>query len=248
MTDRSSGRVQWQSCTIVDIVELTPKIKSFFLLPSAPFVHAAGQHVDVRLTAPDGYAAVRSYSIASWPSGPNPIELTIERLADGEVSLFFHDIAKAGDRIDLRGPLGGHFVWPSKTRGPVLLIGAGSGLAPLMAMIRQRRVTERSVPVALLLSSRTWRDVPYRDEILATKALLPDFHFAVTLTREAEVREPDFRRHVDTAIVAEIASRLPSPPGHVFSCGSNAFVDVAADGGLAAGLNASRIKTVRYGQ
>ena len=130
-------------------------IKSFFLRPSETFDYTAGQHVDVRLTAPNGYTAMRSYSIASAPSDSKVIELAIERLADGEVSPFFHDVAQAGDTIELRGPLGGHFLWPGPSNKPVLLIGAGSGVVPLMAMIRYRKASGEPVPVALLLSSRT---------------------------------------------------------------------------------------------
>ena len=151
----------WQKSVVERIVQQTPAIKSFSLRLGNPFTHVAGQHVDVRLTAPDGYMAMRSYSIASPPDGSGIVELAIERLPDGEVSPFFHDVAAVGDEIELRGPLGGHFLWPQDAAGPVFLIGAGSGLVPLMAMIRQRRVEAQNVPTALLLSARTARDVLY---------------------------------------------------------------------------------------
>ena len=157
MTEASAATAGWQSCAIVEIASRTPTIKSFFLRLTEPFDHKAGQHVDVRLTAPDGYTAMRSYSIASAPSDSKVIELAIERLPDGEVSPFFHDVAQVGDTIELRGPLGGHFLWPGPSNKPVLLIGAGSGVVPLMAMIRYRKASGEPVPVALLLSSRTYK-------------------------------------------------------------------------------------------
>ncbi|RUW71226.1 FAD-binding oxidoreductase, partial [Mesorhizobium sp. M1E.F.Ca.ET.063.01.1.1] len=129
----------WQTATISRIEKRTPRVTSFWFQPSRPFTHLAGQHVDVRLTAPDGYQARRSYSIASAPEAGAGIELAIERLDDGEVSPFFHDVAAVGDEIELRGPLGGHFIWEASDGGPVLLVGGGSGVVPLMAMVRHRR-------------------------------------------------------------------------------------------------------------
>jgi ferredoxin-NADP reductase len=247
MTDNSDAPVRWQNCAIAEITKQTPTIKSFFLRLSEPFTYVAGQHVDVRLTAPNGYTAMRSYSIASAPSNSNIIELAIERLADGEVSPYFHDVAQIGDEIELRGPLGGHFLWSRDSSKPVLLIGAGSGLVPLMAMIRHRRASGQSVPIALLLSSRNWRHVLFRDELLGAEAALSDFHVVFAITREPTNRRSDFSRRIDTAMVAEVADRLPGPPHHVFICGSNAFVNVAADGALSLGLDAAIIKTERYG-
>ena len=123
MTDNGDQRIPWQSCVIVGIVQRTPTIKSFFLRLSRSFVHIAGQHVDVKLTAPDGYSAMRSYSIASSANASSIIEIAIELLPDGEVSSFFHDVAAVGDEIELRGPLGGHFLWPEPAAGTVLLAG-----------------------------------------------------------------------------------------------------------------------------
>ena len=125
MTEAIAASARWQSCAIVEVATRTPAIKSFFLCLSETFDYTAGQHVDVRLTAPNGYTAMRSYSIASDPSNSKVIELAIERLTDGEVSAFFHDVAQVGDTIELRGPLGGHFLWPGPSSKPVLLIGAG---------------------------------------------------------------------------------------------------------------------------
>jgi ferredoxin-NADP reductase len=247
MTEATAVTLGWQSCTIVAIAARTPTIKSFFFRLTEPFDYKAGQHVDVRLTAPDGYTAMRSYSIASAPGGSDVIELAIERLADGEVSPFFHDVAQLGDTIELRGPLGGHFLWPGPTEKPVLLIGAGSGLVPLMAMIRYRKASAEPVPVALVLSARTWGDVLFRDELLELENSLPDFALALALTREPATRRTDFGRRIDAPMVADVAARLPESPGCAFVCGSNAFVDTAADAALALGLKANAIKTERYG-
>lgn len=247
MIEEPAASIRWQSCAIVEITERTPAIKSFFFRLSEPFSYTAGQHVDVRLTAPNGYIAMRSYSIASAPGPSDVIELAVERLADGEVSPFFHDVAQVCDTIELRGPLGGHFLWPGPSDKPVLLIGAGSGVVPLMAMIRYRVANAENVPVALLLSSRTWNDVLFRDELLGLESSLPDFEFALALTREPAMRGSDFSRRIDAAMVTDVASRLPVPPGAVFVCGSNAFVNIAADAALALRLDSRLIKTERYG-
>lgn len=247
MTECSARSAWWQTCIIDEIVQQTPRIKSFFMRLSVPFAHIAGQHVDIRLTAPDGYVAMRSYSIASSPSGSDVIELAIERLPTGEVSLFFHEIVAVGDEIELRGPLGGHFLWPELASGPILLIGAGSGVVPLMAMIRQRRTLTQTVPTALLLSSRTARDTPFSEELFAEEMADPTFRLSLAVTREAPQRTSDFSRRIDSAMVADVVARLPCRPAHVFVCGSNAFVNFATDGALMAGLDPSTIKTERYG-
>jgi ferredoxin-NADP reductase len=247
MTDVCAAATHWQSCAILEVVARTPVIKSFFLRLSETFDYTAGQHVDVRLTAPNGYTAMRSYSIASAPGDSEVIELAIERLADGEISPFFHDVARVGDTIDLRGPLGGHFLWPGPSDRPVLMMGAGSGVVPLMAMIRYRKASGEPVPIALLLSSKTWGDVLFRDELIALERSLPDFVLALTLTREPATRRTDFSRRIDAPMVADLAARLPVSPGCAFVCGSSTFVDIAADTALALGLEAGAIKTERYG-
>ncbi|AOB32795.1 oxidoreductase [Bordetella sp. H567] len=247
MIDTGARSASWQTATIDKIVEQTPNVKSYFIRLARPFVHIAGQHVDVRLTAPDGYVAMRSYSIASSPSVSDVLELTIERLPDGEVSPFFHDIAAVGDEIELRGPLGGHFLWPNVATAPVLLIGAGSGVVPLMAMIRQRRAQAQTVPTALLLSTRTLPDMLFSEELFMQEEVDPAFQLALAITRDAPARTSDFSRRIDSAMVAAVVARLPDRPAHVFICGSNDFVNTAADGALSAGLDAATIKTERYG-
>lgn len=247
MIEKGAQPAVWQTCTITEIVQQTPTISSFFLLVANPFAYFAGQHVDVRLTAPDGYVAMRSYSIASAPTGSSIIELAIERLSDGEVSTFFHDVAAVGDEIELRGPIGGHFLWADNATAPVLLIGAGSGVAPLMAMLRRRRDMSQAVPTALLLSARTQNDVLFGEELLSLDAADPDFAFSLAITREAPKRKCDFGRRIDTPMVEKVLARLPRPPMQVFVCGSNPFVNIAVDGVLAAGIDARAIKTERYG-
>jgi ferredoxin-NADP reductase len=250
VTDASAAAVQpipWQTADVVEIVTQTPRIKSFFLTLAQPFDFAAGQHVDVRLTAPDGYRAMRSYSIASPPDDRTRLELAIELLDDGEVSPFFHDVVAVGDTIELRGPLGGYFLWPPGEAGPLLLIGGGSGLVPLMAMLRHRRAAGLAMPVVLLLSSRTWDDILYRDELLALDAHRDGFQLVLTLTRDQPRRPGDFGRRVDAAMVQDVVRRLPAAPNLVFVCGANRFVDAAADGAVATGIPAALVRTERYG-
>jgi len=239
--------LHWQTAVVKKIVRRTPRIKSFVLAPAQPVKFLAGQHVNVRLTAPDGYRAMRSYSIASPPENPCQIELAIEHLEDGEVSPFFHQSVKVGDQIEFRGPLGGHFIWSKPDGGPLLLVGGGSGLVPLLAIIRHWETVAQDLPVVLLLSARNWEDVLYRDELLARRARQSNFMLALTLTRERPKRDVDYGRRVDTSMMAEILRRLPSSPRHVFVCGTNPFVNAAVDGATAAGTPASIIRTERYG-
>jgi ferredoxin-NADP reductase len=230
-----------------DVITRTPRIKSFMLVPAMPFQFQAGQHVDVRLTAPDGYQAMRSYSIASAPEDSGAFEIAVERLDDGEVSPFFHDVVVAGDEIELRGPLGGYFLWPAHDAEPILLIGGGSGVVPLVSMIRHRRATNDARRVTLLYSARTWDDVMYRDELLELKDRDDGFHLVLTLTREQAARGGDYRRRIDTAMIEETVAAFTTRPKWVFICGTNAFVNAGADGALAAGIAAPSILTERYG-
>jgi ferredoxin-NADP reductase len=244
------GPVRWQTATVIDTVVRTPRIKSFFLSLDHPFEFEAGQHVDIRLTAPDGYQAMRSYSIASAPEHGTSIELAVERLDDGEVSMFMHDVIVPGDEIEVRGPLGGHFIWKVTDGGPLLLLGGGSGVVPLVSMVRHLKAANlagSTVPVLLLLSARTWEEALFRDELQEFNKEMGGFTFVLNLTREASVRGQDFGRRIDAAMVADVVKRLPGPPLHVFICGSNAFVNAAADGAQAAGIPADMIKTERYG-
>ena len=241
------GAVAWQSATVVKIVKQTSRIKSFFLSLEDPFSFRAGQHVDVRLTGEDGYTAMRSYSIASAPYDMDQIELSIEILDNGEVSPFFHNVVVEGDQIELRGPLGGHFVWRPEDGGPLLLIGGGSGVVPLMSMIRDQRNSGTRPCIQLLLAARTWDDVLYREELLEIDRSQDGFHLTVALSQEQSRRKPDYGRRIDTAMIADVIQRLPESPRFVFICGSNAFVNVAADGTILGGIPAGSIRTERYG-
>jgi ferredoxin-NADP reductase len=240
--------MRWQTARIERIERQTATVISFFLAPSRPFAFRAGQHVDVRLTAPDGYQAERSYSIASAPERPALIELTIERLEDGEVSPYFHDVAAVGDEIELRGPIGGHFVWSVADPAPVLFIGGASGVVPLMCMLRHRAQSAGPRPrVLLLFSARTWDDVIYRDELLALNDARDGFDLAITLTREPARRPSDYSRRVDAPMTSDVLARLGAPPRQVYICGSNPFVEAAAQSLIASAVPASLIRTERYG-
>jgi ferredoxin-NADP reductase len=253
MTETPAGDVaarrpaRWQAATITAIERLTPRVMSFRLRPSQPFAYAAGQHVDVRLTAPDGYTAQRSYSIASAPEAGDEIELAIERLDDGEVSPFFHEVAAVGDAIEVKAPLGGHFVWNAAEAGPIAMIGGGSGVVPLASMIRHRAASGANVPASLIYSSRELDEVIFRDEFLALDDKRDGFDLTLTLTRDQPRRDKDFSRRIDAEMIAAVLSRLPQPPALAYVCGANAFVTAAADALIAAGIAAERIRTERYG-
>ncbi|PSH62516.1 FAD-binding oxidoreductase [Phyllobacterium sophorae] len=242
-----SAQAKWQKAAITGLVRQTPRVISIFFRPSLIFPYRPGQHVDVRLSAPDGYQAQRSYSIASAPESGGVIELAIERLDDGEVSTFFHDVATIGDEIELRGPIGGHFIWTVEDGGPILLIGGGSGVVPLVSMLRHRAAQNASPPVLLLYSARTWDELIFREELLALKQEGNRFDLVLTLTREHAAHIADYDRRIDPAMVAELLHRMLSPPNQVFVCGSNAFVTAASDALIAADVPAAIIRTERYG-
>jgi ferredoxin-NADP reductase len=236
---------RWQETEIVDVVVQTPHIVSVFLRDSIG-AYEAGQHVDVRLTAPDGYAAERSYSIASAP-GAKTIELAIERLDDGEVSPFFFDVARAGDTIDIRGPIGGHFVWRTADGGPLLLIGGGSGVVPLMAIARHRAATALQTQALLVYSARTWEDLAFREELLAQQSRDDNFSMVIATTRGARHRVGDLERRLDRDSLRAIVAQWKFAPRHVFVCGSNRFVEAMTGGLVQDGMPAARIRAERYG-
>jgi ferredoxin-NADP reductase len=253
MTDPGAPRVSlkprlWHPAKIERITEECGRVKTYTLRPSEPFEFIAGQHAEVRLTATDGYRAQRSYSISSAPEAAGTIDLTIERLDDGEVSPFFHEVVQEGDEIELRGPLGGHFIWSVTDGGPLFLVGGGSGVCPLMSMIRHRVMQNSDVPVSLLFSARTWDELLFREELLALFERRAGFELTISVTREPPPEGRGFfGRRIDADIVAEALGKLPGPPKHVFICGGNLFVEAAADGVMAAGIGAEVIRTERYG-
>jgi ferredoxin-NADP reductase len=228
---RAPGR--WQIGTVTSIRPETPRVKSFRIELPMWMPHLPGQHYDVRLTAPDGYQAQRSYSIASSPLDRGEIELTIDRLADGEISPYFHDVVVEGDQVEVRGPFSSYFVWRGES--PVLLVGGGSGVVPLMAILRHRRRTMPELPMRVLYSVRSAEDVIYADE-LGEDAVL-------TFTREPP---PGWSGHVGR-IDAEMIGDAAADRRLAFVCGSNGFVEAAADLLLAAGYDAAQIRTERFG-
>ena len=235
----------WQEAIIERVAPQTPRIVSVFLRSTlAP--HLAGQHVDVRLTASDGYQAQRSYSIAS-PPGYEFIELAIERLEDGEVSPYFHEVARAGDAIEIRGPIGGHFVWRGEDGGPLLLIAGGSGVVPLIAMLRHRAAAAPGTSALLVYSARTWSDLAYRDELLSAQALSTGFELVLTTTRGPRHRPSDFERRLDRELLRQILDRWRTAPRHVYVCGGNAFVEAVTGSLVREAIPATSIRTERYG-
>ena len=237
------GRLNWLVADVRDVVPETPRVKTIVLDVPDWQGHLPGQHVDVRLTAEDGYQAQRSYSIASAPDATR-VELTVERLEDGEVSPYLAEELRAGDQIELRGPVGGYFVWEPARGGPLLLVAGGSGVVPLMAMLRYRAATNSTVPAVLLLSSRTWDDVIYRDEL---ERLGGDGLAVVhTLTRAQPDGWAGYSRRVDAAMLAEVGPTAQENP-HVYVCGPTPFVEAVAEALVGLGHDASRIRTERFG-
>ena len=228
-------RLSWQLARVVELVDETSQTKSIVLEPADWPGHLAGQHVDVRLTAEDGYQAQRSYSIASAPEDDRLV-LTVERLDDGEVSPYLTGELRPGDDLELRGPIGGYFVWTESLGGPLLLIGGGSGVVPLRAMLRHHRAVGSDVRARLLYSARTQAALIYRAE-------LKSFDTVVTLTRE-QWRGRTGR--VDQALLEEQAWP-PADRPLVYVCGPTGFVEAVADALVAIGHEASRIRTERFG-
>jgi ferredoxin-NADP reductase len=242
-----AAKLVWQPASVVAIEPRTPTVKSFFFRLAQPVSFIPGQHMDVRLTAPDGYEAQRSYSIASAPDGSGCIELAIELLQDGEVSPFFFDTVAVGDEIALRGPIGGHFMWCVEDGGPVLLIGGGSGVVPLACMLRHRAARASAVPIALVYSARTAADLIFGDELRTLRARRDGFHFLPTLTRETNP-PPGFRiGRIDADLLGDALGHLPTAPKIAFVCGANAFVETAADALIDLGISPTTIRTERYG-
>jgi ferredoxin-NADP reductase len=234
----------WREVTIRAIRPETPSIKTLVLdVPGWPG-HAAGQHVDIRLTAEDGYQAQRSYSIASAP-GTTDLELAVERIEDGEVSPYLTEDARPGDGFELRGPIGGYFVWDPARDEPLLLVGGGAGLVPLMAMLRQRRATGTTVDSRLLLSARTLEDVLYRDELGELRGASVDVQ--ITLTRGAAPPGWDgFTRRIDRDMLMELGPP-PSERPRAYVCGPTPFVEEAARLLVELGHEPARVHTERFG-
>jgi len=229
-----AGPIPWQTARVVAVRAETPRAKTFRLALPGPSGHRAGQHYVVRLTAPDGYTASRSYSVASAPDGSPEFELTVERLEDGEVSTFLHDVVEPGDDLEVRGPIGGWFVWDGET--PALLVGGGSGIVPLMAMLRLARATQRSALVRMVISVRSPGDLYYADE-------LPGPETAVVYTRQA----PEATARPPGRLTADDLAGVVRPDATGYICGSSGFADHASDVLVGLGLPAERIRVERFG-
>ena len=238
------GRLSWQLATVSALIDETPDVRSIELDPPAWPGHRAGQHVDVRLTAEDGYQAQRSYSIASAPEDEQLV-LTVERLDDGEVSPYLVGELRPGDKLEIRGPVGGYFVWEETLGGPLFLVGGGSGVVPLRAILRHHRAVESTVPARLLYSARTLDDVIYHDE-LAQFAERDGVEVQFTLTRTQPEGWRGYGRRIDPELLEEV-SWLPSERPLMYVCGPTSFVETAASALVGLGHEPTRIRTERFG-
>ncbi|MFL5801228.1 MAG: ferredoxin reductase [Roseiflexaceae bacterium] len=238
-------RLVWQLGRVVDIVDETPRTKSLVLDVPAWASHRAGQLVDVRLTAEDGYQTERSYSLASPPEERHVV-LTVERLDDGEVSPYLTDGLQAGDQLELRGPIGGYFTWQVADGGPLLLIAGGSGIVPLMAMLRHRAARQSTVPTRLLYSSRAFDEIIYRQELAQLAAADTTLMVTHTLTRRQPPDWAGYGRRIDRAMLAEVAWP-PSAQPQAFVCGPTALVETVASALVELGHDPLRVKTERFG-
>jgi ferredoxin-NADP reductase len=239
-------RLTWRLGEVIELIDRTPRVRSIVLSVPEWTGHRAGQHVDIRLIAEDGYQAQRSYSISSAPQDGARLELTVERIEGGEVSPYLLEELRIGDRLELRGPIGGYFVWDAGIADPLLLVAGGSGVCPLMAMLRQRLATSSSAPARLLYSSRSLEEVIYRTELeqLAVGASAPEV--LLTLTRAQPQGWTGYSRRVDQEMLSEVAWPIGRTP-LTFVCGPTPFVESVAASLVALGHEPARIKTERFG-
>ena len=245
-------RIEWRWADVVETVVETPTVKSLVLRIEGWPGHRPGQHVDVRLTAEDGYEAQRSYSIASAPTPDEPqlVVLTVERLAEGEVSPFLTDEVRPGDKLEVRGPIGSYFTWTVADGGPLLLVAGGSGIVPLMSMLRHRAEALRKarvpVPALLLYSSRGYAEIIYRDELERLAAMEDGLRVVHTLTRGAPAEWAGYRRRIDRAMLAEVAPE-PALRPQVFVCGPTPLVEFVASTLVELGHDPLLVRTERFG-
>jgi ferredoxin-NADP reductase len=237
------GRLSWLEATVVSKRQETPRVCSIVFDCPMWDGHMAGQHVDIRLTAEDGYQAQRSYSIASAPED-DQLVLTIEKLQDGEVSPYLFDVLEPGDVLEMRGPIGRYFVWEAGMGGPVLMIAGGSGVVPFRAMVRHRASIGAITPFRLLYSARTIDDVIYRSELEGASHSGVDV--TLTLTREQPSGWAGLARRIDAEMLAETAWPADRHP-QIYVCGPTAFVEVAANCLVELGHDMASIRTERFG-
>ncbi len=238
--------LEWQIATVAAIRQETPRVKTYTLKIPDWNPHQAGQHYDLRLTAPDGYQAQRSYSIASEPERIGEIDLTIEALEDGEVSGYLDGVITVGDQLEVRGPIGGYFVWEAGMGGPLLLIGGGSGVVPLMAMLRHRCAAGSLVPARLLYSSRTFEDIIYREELARLSQGQPGLEIFQTLTRAQPPGWTGFARRVDLPMLEQVAGPLGNTL-RAYICGPTPLVEAVANGLVQLGIPPNQVRTERFG-
>ncbi len=238
--------LDWQIATVTGIRRETDRVKSITLRLPEWRRHRPGQHYDIRLTAPDGYQAERSYSVASEPERDGEIDLTVEKIEDGEVSPYLHDVLLEGDMFEVRGPIGGYFVWEAALQPPALLVAGGSGVVPLMAMIRHRAAVRSPVRTRLLYSVRTRADIIYRDELDALHRQGDGFGCTCTLTRETPAGWTGYTRRIDATMLREVSEGLgPAPDCYV--CGPTALVEAVAEALVASGFRPAQVRTERFG-
>ena len=244
-------RSAWQDARIVAVRRETRRVKAFRIATGWTRPHRAGQHLDVRLTAPDGYQAQRSYSIASAPAVPalpgvGEAEILVEALDDGEVSGYFHDVAQAGDVVEVRGPIGGPFTWDREDGGPLLLAGGGSGVAPLLSILRHRARVAPELGCVLLLSARTEAEAIALAELRARAREEYGFMLLLALTREASLPAGS-RSRLDGPAVRDAVAWLGAPTRHAYVCGSNRFAGSVSDLLVAEGISARSVHVERFG-
>lgn len=238
-------RLQWQVATVRALVEETPRVRSLILDLQEWPGHRAGQHIDIRLTAEDGYQAQRSYSIASAPEAPN-LAVTVERIDEGEVSPYLAGHVQVGDKFEIRGPIGGYFVWTAALGGPLFLIAGGSGIAPLMAMLRHRVLAGAMPPTLLIHSSRSFDDIIFREEIDRLAAKEDGLTVYHTLTQSQPVGWSGGNRRIDKAMLADIGIP-PAMKPRIYVCGPTPLVESAARSLAELGHEPGLIKTERFG-
>jgi ferredoxin-NADP reductase len=239
-------RLSWRLAEVVEVVPETPRTKSLVLEVPGWEGHKAGQHVDIRLTAEDGYQAQRSYSIASAPEDKRLV-LTVERIEDGEVSPYLTDVLMAGDRLELRGPIGGYFAWEAKDGGPLLLVAGGSGVVPLMAMLRHRAASSSGVTTHLLYSSRSYEEIIYQKELERLLSARDDsLEVIYTLTRTRPKDWGGYDRRIDLEMLKEVGPSAEDRP-YAFVCGPTSLVEAVATALVGIGHDPVCVKTERFG-
>ena len=238
--------LNWQVATVTALRDETPRVKTLTMFVPGWNAHRPGQHVDIRLTAEDGYQAQRSYSIASAPTDQPLVDLTVERVEGGEVSPFLHDEVIVGDRFEVRGPIGGYFVWDGAAADPLLLVAGGSGVVPLMAIVRHRAQVGSGAPCTLLYSSRTPVDIIYAEELDRLAARGGGLRVIHTLTREQPIGWTGYRRRIDMSMLGEVLAQTGTM-AMAFVCGPTPLVEVAATSLVGLGLAPSQVRTERFG-